>query len=145
MTSPDALRKFAMMHKALRISVSLLLSVFILLGGTGMIIGKMVCLRSGYTKYDVKTMKDCCEKEEQGAVIRDNCCAISQVSFQQGNFIPENNTSLKAPLPLIVSTAIIAPVLPGISLTASTEDFSVHDPQIPRGHSAQSFLRVFRI
>lgn len=133
------------MHKALRISVSLLLSVFILLGGTGMVIGKMVCLRSGFTKYDVKTLKACCEKEERGAVVRGNCCDISQVSFHQGNFIPENSTSFKAPLPVAIISATISPLLSGISLTVSPEKLTLHDPLIPPGHSSQSFLRVFRI
>ena len=88
------------MQKFIRLTVSFLLSALLLLNGSGLVLGKMVCLHSGHTVIRAKALNDCCDKNEKGTIIRDKCCAISNVAMEQGNFIPGNLQFLKAPLPV---------------------------------------------
>jgi hypothetical protein len=88
------------MQKSIRLTISIFLSALILLNGSGLVLGKMVCLHSGHTIYKAKALDDCCEKNGKETVIRDKCCAISNVAMVQGNFIPGSLQFLKAPLPV---------------------------------------------
>src|ERR1700754_5160971 len=84
------------MNKAVRIATSLLLSLFILVSGSGLIIGKMTCLKSGYVQISVNEAKDCCGDEKTATEFADQCCAISNLAFQQQQFVGQNQLLIKA-------------------------------------------------
>lgn len=133
------------MHQAIRMTVSLLLSAFILLGGSGLIIGKMVCLKSGHTVFAAKEIKDCCDTPETDFSVQAECCDISHVSFEQADFIREHEAFVKAS----PFTTIRIPA-DYISLLSAKmhEPVIAADPDIPPayyGESPQIFLSIFRI
>lgn len=133
------------MNKTIRIFISFLLSAFILLGGSGLIIGKMVCLKSGHTVFAAKEMKDCCDLPESGYSFNDRCCDISSASFVQGDFVHTNHTLVKASA--AYSICLFANHTPELAANLQQQIF-ISDVEIPPGRygeSAQVFLSTFRI
>lgn len=133
------------MNRTIRITVSLLLSAFILLGGSGLIIGKMVCLKSGHTVFAAREMKDCCDKEDSGFTISDQCCDISHVSFQQNDFLHENQIMLKAAP--VISIPFSASLI-SFCRNTNIQSLTICNSDVPPdllNSSPQSFLRIFRI
>src|SRR4051812_7948527 len=104
------------MNKFVRISTSLLLSLIILLSGSGLIIGKMVCLKSGHVLISANEAKDCCKDEKGKTEFNDQCCDISNFSFQHQQFIGQNQLVVKA------SNLSSVVLLPGF-LTSSIAGF----------------------
>lgn len=133
------------MNKVFRITVSLLLSAFILLGGSGLVIGKMVCFKSGHTVFGTGEMKDCCDRPGEEFAFQDQCCDISNLSFTQEHFEPQPNPVLKAPVMLLLPeisgfpSRIIGqqPGLSGNTFCGQPPGYSCS--------SAQAYLSVFRI
>ncbi len=144
---------FVKMSKAFRISVSLLLSCLILVSGSGLIIGKMVCLRSGHTVIVPQKMEDCCKTaddccEEETApefAFEGECCDVKNLAFEAFDFTPVSDISLKAPAPLTLFSVPAA--LHAHTFTSSATPHSTHppDPLLTAGPGALSFLCVYRI
>ena len=125
------------MNKVVRISTSLLLSLFILVSGSGLIIGKMVCLKSGYVQISANEAKDCCTLEEGKAEFADQCCAISNLAFQQQQFLGQNQQLINS---FAASTFISFPdflaLTPANSLFTSPHFFPPDPPDLVSGSSA---------
>jgi len=87
------------MNKWIKIPVSITIAVLILLGGSGISLAKMVCLKSGYTEITLNTPDECCAHEHEHApvTIEEKCCDISNMSVDLENFVTSNsNTIIKA-------------------------------------------------
>jgi hypothetical protein len=134
------------MNKLVRISTSLLLSFIILVGGSGLIIGKMVCLKSGHVLISANEAKDCCKDEKGKTEFNDQCCDISNFSFQHQQFVGQNQLVVKASS---VSSAILLPEFLVSSATDlhSTSQFSFPSdpPELIPGSQALPLLCIFRI
>lgn len=92
---------FAKMKKALRLFVAILLSGIILVTGTGMTFGKMVCIETGYRKLDYKQVEDCCLKNRKAPVIvKDVCCDITNIDLKTDGFVTTHFSFDAAPVVL---------------------------------------------
>lgn len=134
------------MNKLVRISTSLLLSVLILVSGSGLIIGKMVCLKSGYVQISANEAKDCCDDEEIATEFTDQCCAITNLTFHQQQFVGQDQLLIKA---TDVSSLIVLPEF--LTFATANFDFSQHSfsssnpPDLLSGAAALPLLCVFRV
>lgn len=72
--------------------VTILLSALILLGGSGISLAKMVCLKSGYTEITLNTPDECCKHEHEHApvTLEEKCCDISNMNVDLQQFITSN-------------------------------------------------------
>ncbi|CAN5316304.1 hypothetical protein BH09BAC5_BH09BAC5_11160 [soil metagenome] len=134
------------MNKLVRISTSLLLSLLILVSGSGLIIGKMVCLKSGMVIISANEAKDCCEKEDGKSAIKDNCCAINNITFQQQHFVGQNQLVVNSSafsIPVSVPE-YISPILQN-NYFSSHLLFTSDPPELISGSSALPLLCVFRV
>jgi hypothetical protein len=133
------------MKRAFRTGTSLLLSLLILVSGSGLVIGKMICLHSGHVIFSASEAKDCCKDENEKPAFKKQCCAISNISFTQNHF--ETRT-----------TVVVKPVLTSSPALFSENNFSVRylsaypgkinsrpPPDLFTGSSSLSLLGVFRI
>jgi hypothetical protein len=84
------------MHKGLRLTIITVLSAFILLGGSGLVLCKMVCMKSGMTMISVQYENDCCEDESEEPSFEESCCDVELVYFLQSDFISTQINSVKA-------------------------------------------------
>jgi hypothetical protein len=134
------------MNKLVRISTSLLLSLFILVSGSGLIISKMVCLKSGYVQISANEAEDCCTDDDQKAEFKDQCCAISNFSFQQQQFVGQNQLQLKSPdnYSLIVLPEFLLFSTNSFYFSSQHELFP-NPPELLSGSAALSLLCVFRV
>lgn len=84
------------MNRWLKGIVTILLSALILLGGSGISLAKMVCLKSGYTEITLNTPDECCAHEHEHApvTIEEKCCDISNMSVDLENFITSNYSQI---------------------------------------------------
>ncbi|MEO5645391.1 MAG: hypothetical protein ABIQ40_06945 [Bacteroidia bacterium] len=134
------------MHKIVRISTSLFLSLFILVSGSGLIIGKMVCLKSGYVQIAANEVKDCCNDQAKAVQFKDQCCDINNVAFQQQQFVGQNQLVVKAS---DVSSIIVLPdflIFSTANFVSTGTHFSPSDPpDLISGSSALPLLCVFRV
>lgn len=137
---------FTPMNKFVRISTSLLLSLFILVSGSGLIIGKMVCLKSGYVQIAANEVKDCCNDDALTFQYKDKCCDISNVGFQQQQFVGQGQLLLKTS---DVSSLIVLPeflVFSVSNFVSPTTQFSPSGPpDLISGSAALPVLGVFRV
>jgi hypothetical protein len=80
------------MNKWIKIPVTILIAVLILLGGSGISLAKMVCLKSGYTEISLNTPDDCCAHEHEHVPVRieEKCCDISNMNVDLQQFITSN-------------------------------------------------------
>jgi hypothetical protein len=141
------------MSKAFRITVSLMLSCLILVSGSGLIIGKMVCLRSGYTVIVPQKMEDCCKTVddccEEGTApafaFEGECCDVKNLAFEAYDFTPGSDISLKVPSPLTLF--FIPATRNGNTAFAAHTPLYAHPPHplISAGPGELSFLGVYRI
>lgn len=134
------------MNKFIRISTSLLLSILILVSGSGLVIGRMVCLKSGYVQIAANEVKDCCDDENITTEFADQCCAISNVAFHQQHFISQNQLLIKAS---DVSSLVMLPeflTFAAVNFDLSQHYFSPSDPpDFLSGSGALPLLGVFRV
>lgn len=66
---------------------SILLAVVFLISSLGFTVNKMVCIKSGKTKFSLTALTDCCKgKKTEGAVIKKKCCLITNSTFNLGNY-----------------------------------------------------------
>ena len=137
---------FTSMNKIVRISTSLLLSLLILVSGSGLIIGKMVCLKSGYVQISANEAKDCCTDEELQTQFNDQCCAISNFSFQQQQFVGQDQLLLKSPgnFSLIALPEFLSFQTSSFHFPSQHHCFS-NPPELLSGSSALPLLCVFRV
>lgn len=84
------------MNRWLKGIVTVFLSTLILLGGSGISLAKMVCLKSGYTEITLNTPDDCCAHEHEHApvTIEEKCCDISNMSVDLENFIASSSSQI---------------------------------------------------
>jgi hypothetical protein len=133
--------------KALHISLSILLSTIILVSGSGLTIGKMVCLKSGHKIISAKEAKDCCTDGINTASIKDQCCDVSNFNFHPNNFLVSGNFTLKSPaaVQLFLSAENFQSAL--ISAISPQAIFASNDPPSLDRNSSISlpFSGVFRI
>ena len=130
------------MIRAYRLAVTILLSICILLGGSGFILGKMACIESGKIFFSAGINCDCCDEAPKGTSISNKCCDVKNAAFTQAHFMPECNLLLKvhAYSPVTINVPVFNPTkISGIRC------LSIPDPDGRRGNSAQSFLSIFRI
>jgi hypothetical protein len=134
------------MNKFVRISTSLLLSLFILVSGSGLIIGKMVCLKSGYVQISANEVKDCCDDEEIATEFTDKCCAISNFAFHQQQFVAQDQLLIKAS---DASSLILLPEFQTFITTKAgfSQNYfsSSNPPGMVTGAAALPVLCVFRV
>ena len=134
------------MKQFTRISTSLLLSLFILVSGSGLIIGKMVCLKSGYVQISVNEVKDCCDDHEIKNEFAGQCCAISNLAFQQQQFVGQDQLLIKAS---DASSLVMLPEF--LAFTTANFNSSLHyfspsnPPDLVSGSAALPLLGVFRV
>ncbi|MDQ3110059.1 MAG: hypothetical protein M3R17_09205 [Bacteroidota bacterium] len=134
------------MNKAVRISTSLLLSLLLLVSGSGLIIGKMVCLKSGYTQITTNEAKDCCLHEEGKASFEDQCCAVNNISFQQQHFVSQNQQVIKSfAAPAFISFPAFLAFTPADLHLNSQKFFIADPPDLVSGSPALPLLCVFRV
>ena len=88
------------MNKVVHSCTSILLSTLILFTGSGLIVGKMVCLKSGYELISLEQAKDCCDDNSNKSKIDSRCCDISNFVFHPNIFISENKLSIKTITPI---------------------------------------------
>lgn len=141
------------MSKAFRITLSLLLSGLILVSGSGLIIGKMVCLRSGHTVIVPQKMEDCCKTaddccEEETApefAFEGECCDVKNLAFEAYDFTPVSDVTVKVPAPLTLF--FLPAALHGSAFTLSATPHYAYppDPLLSAGPGELSFLCVYRI
>jgi hypothetical protein len=137
---------FTSMNKFVRISTSLLLSLFILVSGSGLIIGKMVCLKSGYVQISANEVKDCCDNGKIATEFNDQCCAINNLAFQQQHFLGQDQLLIKAS---DVSSSLLLPEFQTFITTKTgfSQNYfsSSNPPGIITGVAALPMLCVFRV
>jgi hypothetical protein len=131
------------MKRGLTLSISLLLSALILLGGSGLIVGKMVCLESGRTIFTAGAASGCCAKKTTAAAFESNCCRLQNTVFTQSDFMPQATCFLKT-FPL--SSVLLHEFSFASVATQSFENSAaIPKPPLLRKNSSQSFLAVFRV
>lgn|GEM_PF-2743279 len=75
--------------RTLHISLSILLSALVLLSGSGIVFGKMVCAGDDCCAVvDYKAVEDCCggDEHEQQAQTRFECCDILNIDLSTDNY-----------------------------------------------------------
>jgi hypothetical protein len=130
------------MQRLPRILFSSILSLFLLMGGSGLVIGKMICLETGFTFYSAGEIADCCDDEKGGASVGEKCCEISTVVIQQDDFVNEGHIILKSQPALVPALFLFAGISSAVSSSSRTE---LPEPVPLTGRTSQSTLRVFRI
>ncbi|HTL81845.1 MAG TPA: hypothetical protein VL651_09090 [Bacteroidia bacterium] len=81
------------MRKLFKSSVSILLAIFIFVSGSGFVIGRMMCMHSGYTLYSLSEAKDCCAPSK-GISIKGNCCAITNAFIKTDKFVSQSRVDI---------------------------------------------------
>jgi hypothetical protein len=106
------------MKTAVRFALVLILSVITFVSGSGFVLGKMICLKSGNEIILPGAMDDCCAEEDSDhSFISEKCCEISNLTIDQETFI----TSESSQFDKLLLTAI-APVLLPFALDVITVD-----------------------
>jgi hypothetical protein len=132
--------------KPLRISISIFLSALILLSGSGLVIGKMICLKSKHQIIFASEAKECCGKESATTSFHSKCCDVTNIAFHQNNFVPANHLSLKSTSTVI--TTFLPVNITSLSFCAvSEQQFSLYKNPPPGSGPSSSLplLGVFRI
>lgn len=138
---------FMTVKKSIRISVSILLSAIILLSGSGLIIGKMTCLKSGHEFFSAKQAKDCCGDESTQTSLKGKCCDLKNIAFQSQNFVSQNYTHLKTNFASLVDFQFSNLKTFELQISNNKEALLFNpDPPLSRNNSNPlSLLGVFRI
>jgi hypothetical protein len=72
--------------KAAQKITSVFLALLFLISSLGFTVNKMVCLKSGWVKFSLVHVKDCCpEKRSALPVVKSDCCDITNTFFQLGD------------------------------------------------------------
>lgn len=73
-------------------AISIFLGILILVTGSGISLGKMVCLKSGYTQITLSIPDECCshQHDEAPVTIESKCCAISSMNVAILHYLASN-------------------------------------------------------
>jgi hypothetical protein len=123
-----------------KLSVSVLLSLMILIGGSGISLAKMVCLKSGNSVIMMNTPDDCCAHEHEHApvTIEEKCCDISNLNVDALHFLVSSSAHFEK----AVSCAAL-PVQINIftAIQFSSDEFAPQQERIPDVHGPA--IRIF--
>ena len=132
------------MKKFFRSSISILLAVFLIAGGGGIVLGKMICLHSGHVVYSFSEAKDCCGDDCHTPVIKNKCCALTNIVIKSGDYISQSRIDIPSPV-LAISTLFDS----SFSLLNFKSEFQIatnaHAPPEINCASRLSFLSIYRI
>lgn len=97
------------MKAAARFALILILSVITFVSGSGFVLGKMICLKSGNEIILPGAMDDCCNRQDsEQSSISEKCCEISNLTIEQEMFISSESTQFEK----VLLTAIVPQLLP---------------------------------
>lgn len=97
------------MKATVRFALVLILSVITFVSGSGFVLGKMICLKSGNEIILPGAMDDCCGGEASDqSFFSEKCCEISNLTIDQETFINSESTQFEK----ILLTAVVPVLLP---------------------------------
>lgn len=109
------------MKSIFRSGLALVLALVLLAAGSGMTIGRMVCLKSGRSFVKLEPLNDCCAERGQGkATIGEHCCSIQNFVLQTDQFVFQK-----------ISFDQLPAILPVFSFAAQDFITTLHIQQAP--------------
>jgi hypothetical protein len=97
------------MKTAVRFALVLILSVITFVSGSGFVLGKMICLKSGNEIILPGAMDECCAGEDSDqSFISEKCCEISNLTIEQETFITSESNQFDK----VLLTAVVPVLLP---------------------------------
>ncbi|MCU0433122.1 MAG: hypothetical protein MUC87_06700 [Bacteroidia bacterium] len=80
-------------------TLTLLLSAVMLLSSSGIVLGKMICLKTGREVVKINSAADsCCLEEEQETELSKQCCTFKSYGITTDNYVQAQQLLLKAPV-----------------------------------------------
>ncbi len=125
---------------------SLFLVVILLVSSLGFTANKMICLKSGKTKFSLVNIKDCCpENQSSVPVIKSHCCNITNTFFDLNDFRSVQKSEVSQPL-AVQSFYTYSPTDPRFYSISTEGIFSCSDLPPPRsGKVYLSFISTYII
>lgn len=127
-------------------TIILLLAATLLLTGSGFVLGKMICLKSGNVLLQFNGVSDncCLPNQSDEAEISEKCCLTTNYTVATDNYVGIPHFELK-PLPAITlhtnsfSNYITTTIVQGVNT------FSDFHPPCKTGRSLRQFHQSFQI
>ena len=133
------------MKKRFRKLICLLFSAILLVSGSGLVVGKMTCLKTGKSLVQLSASQNCCGEKSQGTALYGKCCELKNIVFSPGNYVSASHLIFKAQF----SSASHFTAMHFLSLDplAASADRSVNHSPPPRlqGKSFLHFTQAFRV
>ncbi|MGL5891139.1 MAG: hypothetical protein ACRC3B_14715 [Bacteroidia bacterium] len=89
------------MQKRIYSLLTLFLAAVMLTSASGIVVGKMICLKSGRELIKINCVEDhCCPEDEntETATVESNCCLFQGYSIVTDQFLQSQQILLKAPV-----------------------------------------------
>lgn len=110
-----------------------------LLSASGIVVGKMICLKTGREVVKINSAVDsCCPEPEQEAELDKQCCLYKSYGIVTDNFIQASQLFVKAP----VWVAVPSQQLPSVSLLLTSQPLPVQVCSKPPPRSARVLLQL---
>jgi hypothetical protein len=123
----------------LRHTLTFLLAAIMLVSGSGIVLGKMICLKTGREIVKINSAVDsCCTDEEQETEFEKACCTFINYSIATDNFVQSSLLLLKAPLWFETP----APLLPSFTLLLSSQPLPAQVCSKPPPRNARVMLQL---
>ncbi len=120
--------------------------MIILVSGSGLVIGKMVCLKSGVVLLSTTEAKDCCKDESGKTEFKGQCCDLNNLTFQHHQFVSQNQVQIKCSQissPILYQELLFS--VPKFSNSKFKSTKYQDPPDLLSANSQLSLLGTFRI
>lgn len=96
------------MNPLVKSTLSVLLSIMMLVTGSGVSLAKMVCVKSGYTTISVSDPDECCKHEHKHppVTIEEKCCDISSVHISALQYLTTASQNIQKSLTCVELPAL---------------------------------------
>jgi hypothetical protein len=130
---------FCVMKARFLHSITLVLAAVMLLSASGIVVGKMICLKTGREIVKINSASDsCCPEPEQEAELDKQCCLYKSYGIATDNFLQTSQVFVKAP----VWIAVTAQQLPAISTLLTSQPLPVQVCSKPPPRSVRVVLQL---
>lgn len=127
------------MNTRLHHALTLVLAAIMLVSASGVVIGKMICLKTGREVVKINSASDsCCPEPEQEAELTKQCCLFKSYAIATDNFVQSSQLFVKAP----VWIEIPALQLPAISSLLTSQPLPVQVCSKPPPRSTRVLLQL---
>ncbi len=132
--------------KTIKKIVAVFLALIFLTSSLGFTVNKMVCAKSGETKFSLSAIKNCCaNKKSTYPVLKKQCCKITNTYFHLSNF--QNNQKVRIDHSFAIQKISVRTLFSIKLLSALNSEYSIFANNPPHLHGRQllSFISVLTI